>query len=216
MTKVAVVTDSTACLPSETADKYGVHVIPTKVNFGKRTFYDGVDLTTENFYQMLEESDRLPTTSQPSVGEFLNFYRSLSEQAFDGILSIHVSAALSGTLNSAHDARAMLSTIPVHIVDSRSVSMGLGLMALAAARAAASGNDLDELAKLVEALVPKMKVIFVVETLEYLHKGGRVGGWQRYWASHSGSARSCISGTGALNCWKRYVQRPKRRGGCSR
>lgn len=175
MAEVAVVTDSTAGLPSATADKCGVHVIPTKVMFGKRAFYDGVDLTPENFYRMLKESDTLPTTSQPSAGEFLDFYRNLSRR-FDAILSIHVSTALSGTVNSAHDARAMFPTIPIHIIDSRSISMGLGLMALAAARAAAAGSDLDGLAKLVKALIPKTKVIFVVETLEYLHKGGRVGG----------------------------------------
>lgn len=175
MAKVAIVTDSTAGLPSETADKYGVHVIPTKVSFGKRSFYDGVDSAPESFYPMLKEADALPMTSQPSAGEFLDFYRNLSPR-FDAILSIHVSTALSGTVNSAHDARTMFRTIPVHIIDSRSISMGLGLMALAAGRAAAAGSDLDGLAELVEALIPKTEVIFVVETLEYLHKGGRVGG----------------------------------------
>jgi DegV family protein with EDD domain len=124
---------------------------------------------------MLSKARNLPTTSQPSVGEFLEVYRSLAGQA-EAIVSIHISSELSGTVASALAAREMLHDVPVHVVDSRSASMGLGMIALAAARAAAEGHNAEQVVAVAEQLVPRMNVIFVVDTLEYLHKGGRIGG----------------------------------------
>jgi len=175
MKRVIVVTDSTAGMPADLAAQNGVHVIPLWVHFEEENYRDGVDLTTEQFYPMLSKARNLPTTSQPSVGEFLEVYRSLAGQA-EAIVSIHISSELSGTVASALVAREMLHDVPVHVVDSRSTSMGLGLIALAAARAAAEGHNAEEVAAVAEQLVLRTDVIFVVDTLEYLHKGGRIGG----------------------------------------
>jgi DegV family protein with EDD domain len=175
MKRVIVVTDSTAGMPADLAAQNGVHVIPLWVHFEEENYRDGVDLTTEQFYPMLSRARNLPTTSQPSVGEFLEVYRSLAGQA-EAIVSIHISSELSGTVASALVAREMLHDVPVHVVDSRSTSMGLGLIALAAARAAAEGYNAEEVAAVAEQLVLRTDVIFVVDTLEYLHKGGRIGG----------------------------------------
>jgi len=175
MKHVVVVTDSTAGLPADLAAQSGVHVIPLWVHFGEEGYRDGVDLTTEQFYPMLSKARDLPTTSQPSVGEFLEVYRSLADQA-EAIVSIHISSELSGTMASALAAREIFQDVPVHVVDSRSTAMGLGLIALAAARAAAEGHTAEQVVAVAEQLVPRTNVIFVVDTLEYLHKGGRIGG----------------------------------------
>jgi DegV family protein with EDD domain len=175
MKRVIVVTDSTAGMPADLAAQNGVHVIPLWVHFEEEGYRDGVDLTTEQFYPMLSKARNLPTTSQPSIGEFLEVYRPLAGQA-EAIVSIHISSELSGTVASALAAREMLHDVPVHVVDSRSTSMGLGLIALAAARAAAEGHNAEEVAAVAERLVLRTDVIFVVDTLEYLHKGGRIGG----------------------------------------
>jgi DegV family protein with EDD domain len=175
MKRVIVVTDSTAGLPADLAAQAGLRVIPLWVYFGEQGYRDGVDITTEQFYPMLAKSKKLPTTSQPSAGEFVEFYRSLAGEA-EAIVSIHISAELSGTVASAQAARDMMADLPVHVVDSRSASMGLGLIALAAARAAAAGQSAEQVAALAERIVPRMNIVFVVDTLEYLHKGGRIGG----------------------------------------
>jgi DegV family protein with EDD domain len=155
--------------------EYGVHVMPIYVSFGTQTYVDGVDLDAELFYRLLRNSKQLPTTSQPTVVDFVRVYSSLSEQA-DAIVSIHVSEKMSATFDSALAARRELPQVPIHVIDSCSVSMGLGLVAIAAARAAAAGKDAAQVVRLVETLIPKVNVIFTVQTLEYLHKGGRIGG----------------------------------------
>jgi len=175
MKRVVVVTDSTAGLPADLVAQAGLRVIPLWVHFGEEQLRDGVDITTEQFYPKLAAAKRLPTTSQPSAGEFLEFYRGLAGEA-EEIVSIHISSELSGTVASALAARQMFPDVPVHVVDSRSTSLGLGLIALAAARAAAAGQSAEQVAALAERIVPKMNIIFAVDTLEYLHKGGRIGG----------------------------------------
>ena len=175
MKPVTVVTDSTAGLPADLAARHGVHVIPLWVHSGEHSYRDGVDLTPEQFYVMLAGAPDLPTTSQPSAGEFLELYRELAGEA-EAIVSVHISTELSGTVASALAARQMFHDVPVHVVDSRSTSMGLGLIALAAARAAAEGRNREQVAALAERLASRMSVIFVVDTLEYLRKGGRIGG----------------------------------------
>jgi DegV family protein with EDD domain len=173
--KVAVVTDSTSSLTQAMGQEYGVHVVPMYVIFGTQTWHDGVDLDAELFYRLLRGNRQLPTTSQPTVADFVQMYTELSHQA-EAIVSIHLSPKMSATLDSALVASKELPDVPIHVIDSRSVSMGLGLMAIAAARAAAAGQDATEVVRLVERLIPKMNVFFTVETLEYLHKGGRIGG----------------------------------------
>ncbi len=176
--KVAIVIDSTANLPDELVEKYGIHVVPQIVNWEGQSLLDGIDLFAEEFYQKLPTTKASPTTSQPSAGEFLEHFQKVAETA-DSIVGIFISEYLSGTLSSARTAKEMMGDYPLEIVDSRSASMGLGLIGLAAARAADEGKDYQEVAELARALVPKVRVMFVVDTLEYLHRGGRIGGAKR-------------------------------------
>ena len=173
--KVAIVTDSISSLTQAMGQEYGIHVVPVYVFFGTEIYCDGIDLDAKLFYRLLGESSQLPTTSQPTVVDFFRLYTQLWREA-EAIVSIHTSKKMSATVNSAVAAARELLGVPIHVIDSRSVSMGLGLMAIAAARAAAAGQDAAQVVKLVEELVPKMNVIFTVETLEYLRKGGRIGG----------------------------------------
>lgn len=173
--KVAIVTDSTSSLTQAMGQEYGIRVVPIYLTFETQTYRDGVDLDAELFYRLLRGSRQLPTTSQPSVVDFVQVYTALSKQA-EAIVSIHLSHKMSATLDSALAAAKQLPDVPIHVIDSRSTSMGLGLMAIAAARAAAAGQDAAGVVRLVEGLIPKMNVIFTVETLEYLRKGGRIGG----------------------------------------
>ena len=184
MSGVAIVTDSTAALPKELALAHGVHVVPLSISFGQQSVRDGVDLTLSEFYRRLRAASAPPTTSQPAAGDFLDLYRRLSEKA-EAIVSIHISKELSGTLESAQTARQILKVetpkqdapgVPIHILDSRTVSGGLGLIVLAAARAAMAGKSASEVIQAAEAVIPRTNVIFTVETLEYLRKGGRIGG----------------------------------------
>jgi DegV family protein with EDD domain len=172
---VAVVVDSSATLPPELVEKYDLHVIPLSVNWEGSTYKDGVDITPEMFYERLATTEELPSTSQPSAGEFRDLFGRLAETS-DSILAILISEHLSGTVASAVAARQMMADFPIEIVDSRSASMGLGFMALEAARAVQQGRNLVEAGAAARALVPQMQVIFVVDTLEFLHRGGRIGG----------------------------------------
>ncbi|MCH7739293.1 MAG: DegV family protein [Chloroflexi bacterium] len=169
-------TDSTADIPPETLEELGIHVIPLKVIFGDEEFIDGVTMQAAEFYTRLVDDDVFPTTSQPSSGEFIDVYTGLLDR-FDGVVSIHISAELSGTLDSAIQARGQMGDAgeAIRIVDSRSVSMGIGLVVLEAARAAQAGRDLDSVTELAEELVPRTGVIFLLDTLEYLRRGGRIG-----------------------------------------
>jgi DegV family protein with EDD domain len=179
MGSVAVVTDSTADIPPEVAEALGLVIVPLEVIFGMQVFHDGVDIAPEEFYRRLRESPVLPTTSQPPAGDFLRVYRELAGSA-ESIISVHIAAPLSGTLESAHAARTQLSSlVPIHIVDSRSTSMGLGFPVLAAAEMVTQGVDAPEIVRRVQTLIPRVNLLFVVDTLEYLHKGGRIGGAKR-------------------------------------
>lgn len=173
---VCVVTDSTADIPPETREELGIHVVPLKVIFGDEEFIDGVTMQAPEFYERLVGGGVFPTTSQPSAGEFEETYTRLLERS-DGVVSIHISAELSGTIDSATQARSQMGDAgnSIRIIDSRSVSMGIGLIALEAARAAQAGGDLDAVAALAEELVSCSGVIFLLDTLEYLRRGGRIG-----------------------------------------
>jgi len=173
--KVAVVTDGACSLTPATGQEYGVHVAPVYVTFGDKTFQAGVNLDADEFYRLLRSSPRLPMTAQPTAQDFERLFRALAQQA-EAIVAVVISPHMSATLDSALAAKAQLPDIPIHVIDSRSVSIGLGMMAIAAARAAAAGQDAGQVVRLVEELTAKMNIIFTVETLEYLHKGGRIGG----------------------------------------
>lgn len=177
--KVALVTDSTSFLPQELIDKYDLHVIPLNIHWGDENLRDVEDISPAEFYARLQRSDEIPTTSQPSAGRFLTFFQDVAETA-DSIVAVLLSAKLSGTVASAHAAVEMMDAdYPIEIVDSDSAALGVGLIALAAARAVEKGMDHKEVAEVARTLSPHVRLIFVVDTLEYLHKGGRIGGARR-------------------------------------
>jgi len=177
-TRVAVVVDSTACVPADIARRHNLHVIPQVLNWEGRSLLDGMDISPSDFYERLRTARTMPTTSQPSVGSFVNFFSRVAETA-ESIVAVLISEQLSGTLASARAAAQALPGNPIEIIDSRSTSMGLGFMALAAAHAAAQGLSQAEVAAAARALIPGMRVLFVVDTLEFLHRGGRIGGARR-------------------------------------
>ena len=180
---VRVITDSTADLPPEVAAELGIEVVPLNVHFGTDTFRDGIDLSADEFYERLVASPRPPTTSQPSVGAFLEVYQKALEGA-DGIVSVHISAKVSGTWNSSVQAREQLSDpSQVTVVDTGQASMGLGWVAVAAARAAQAGASLEEVAGVARSAAEQVRVLFLVDTLEYLQKGGRIGKAQAMFGS---------------------------------
>lgn len=179
---VAIITDSSTFLPATLREQYGIHMIPLNLHWGEESMLDGVDITPDEFYRRLEEADALPTTSQPSAGRFLELFEKVAEEA-ESIVGVFISSELSGTLASANTAQEMMADFPIEIVDSRSASLGLGLIALAAARAAEEGKDYRQVAAEARTLAQHTRLLFVVDTLEYLHKGGRIGGAKRFLGS---------------------------------
>ena len=178
MKRIAVVTDSSAYIPSSALEGLRVSVIPVWLLWDEDRLRDGVDIDPAAFYHRLETSKTIPTSSQPSVGEFVAFYRQVAAEA-DAIVSVLVSSELSGTIASAQAARVQLPQLDIRIVDSRSSSMGLGLSVLAAARAAAAGAGVDEVVAAAEEMRDRVHLLFVVDTLEFLHRGGRISGAKR-------------------------------------
>jgi len=170
-----VVTDSSAYIPEEALGGLDIPVIPLWLTWGDERFRDGVDIEPPTFYERLRTDGTCPTTSQPSAGEFLDFFRQVGAGA-DAVVGIFVTSKLSGTVANAQAARAELSDVTIRVVDSLSTSMGMGFMVLAAARAAAAGKSLDEVVAAAEEMRDRVHLLFAVDTLEYLHRGGRIGG----------------------------------------
>ncbi len=180
---VKVITDSTADLPPALAEELGITVVPLNVHFGTEVYRDGVEITADEFYRRLVTASRLPTTSQPTPGDFLSAYDEMG-QTTDEILSVHVSAKLSGTMNSATQAREEYGgACRIEIIDSLQGSMGLGMLAIAAAEAARRGDSLDDVVTETRAAIPKVGFIGLLDTLEYLEKGGRIGKAQAFMGS---------------------------------
>lgn len=172
---IKIVTDSTSDLPQALADELGITVVPVYVLFGNKTYRDRIDISEDEFYDKLLTSPVHPTTSQPSPRDFADVYSELAKDS-DGIISVHISAKLSGTYNSAMQAKGMVSTdCPIEVIDSCNVSMGLGLIAVEAARLARSGKTFQQVAEETKQLISKIHVWAMFDTLKYLAKGGRVG-----------------------------------------
>jgi DegV family protein with EDD domain len=172
---VRIVTDSTSDIPADLAEQLGITVVPLKVRFGNQEFRDGVDLTSEEFYTRLTGSPEFPTTSQPSVAEFIDVYDKIGRNS-EGIVSIHISSKLSGTYNSAIQAKEQrILDCPLEVIDTMQASMGLGMVAISAARKAGAGAGFDDIVSHVKAVSGKCQCIVLVDTLEYLEKGGRIG-----------------------------------------
>lgn len=182
MRKVLVVTDSTSDITKEIAEKYSITVVPLNVHMDKEVYKDQVTISSDEFFEKLPKCKNLPRTSQPSPGEFIEVYRSLLGEA-DSIISIHISEEMSGTLQSARIATQSIPEADISIIDSRSVCMGLGLVVIEAAKAAAEGKDKTEVLRIIEEAKKNVRVIFVVDTLDYLEKNGRIGKAQAFLGS---------------------------------
>jgi DegV family protein with EDD domain len=176
MHSIALVTDSTAYLPPDVVAQYGLTVVPLYVNFGDESYRDNVDISSDTFYTRLPTAKVMPSTSQPSRGDFAAVYQQLAAQGATAILSVHISSLLSGTVSSALMARDDVPSLPIYVVDSLSTSMGLGFMVLEAARQAAAGRPVEEVVRSLEAMRGRIRILFLVDTLEFLHRGGRIGG----------------------------------------
>ncbi len=179
MSKVAIVTDSTQYIPDHILKEHNIHVVPLVVIWGEESFYDGVDISPTEFYERLKTAKVMPSTSQPPVADFDVVFRSLHQEGYE-ILAILISEALSGTVSSATQAKKLLPEATIEIVDSKTLAMALGFHVLAAARAAKNGASLAECKQIAEDARDNSGVIFVVDTLEFLHRGGRLGTASRY------------------------------------
>lgn len=178
--KVAIITDSTAYLPKALAEQNNIQVVPIYVHWGAQSYRDGVDISSADFFERLKtDKSSTPTTSVPSVGEIRDTYAKAAETA-EAVIGLHLSAKLSGTYSAAVQAKDLLADQRITVVDSQATAMALGFMALAAARAAAAGQSAEEVLATIEKMRPNVGLVFTVETLEYLHRGGRIGGAQAF------------------------------------
>lgn len=175
MNKIIVVTDSSATVPEELAAELDIRIVPLYLNFAGQTLRDGVDVTPGEVYRWQRINKHIPTTSSPSVGDFLRTYAAAAEEA-SGIVSIHLSPNLSATYNTALTASSLVDGVPIRVVDCGTAAMGQGFVALEAARAAAAGTDLEQVVARAEEVASKMNLLATVDTLEYLYRGGRIGG----------------------------------------
>jgi DegV family protein with EDD domain len=176
MERVRIVTDSTSDVPATLASELNIAVVACQVFVGDEVYRDGIDLTPEVFFDKLASSSELPRTSQPPVSRFVDTYRRLlAEEPDAGILSIHVASNLSGTVNAAWAAAQMLpEPSQVEVIDSGQLSMGLGWAAVKAAEVARTGATRAEVRQGVQALLPRLRTVAMIDTLENLYKGGRI------------------------------------------
>ncbi|MCU0485006.1 MAG: DegV family protein [Anaerolineales bacterium] len=178
MSKVILVTDSTSGMPAELARQYNVVIGAQTLIWGKETFLDSVTIQPDEFYQRLENASVMPSSSQLSPAEFETIFRDLLDQGYD-VLAVLISTKLSGTINSAVQAKAAIQSDRIEIVDSMTTSMALGFAVMAAARLAAQGASLAACKAAAEEACQRSGVLISVETLEFLHRGGRIGGASR-------------------------------------
>ncbi len=173
---VKIVTDSTADIPAALARELGITVVPLLLQFGEQVYRDQIDLSGEAFYRLLQDTPGVPTTSQPPIGQIEQIYRDLT---VDGspVVSIHVSSGLSGTYSTCALAATSIDLVPgaVQVIDSQALSMCLGWLAICAARAAQAGQSQAEIVALVRAMIPRVRILGVLDTLEWVQRGGRLG-----------------------------------------
>ena len=182
MSKIAILTDSTAYLPKAFVDHHNIRVVPLKIHWDGTNFEDGIDIIPSTFYKRLAKSSTLPTTSQPPAEEFSQIYEELAAD-HEGIIVPLISSGISGTVSSATTAASTFSKVPVEVIDTRSTAAGLALVVTAIAEAVVGGKSLPAIKELAEAIVQRLDLFFAVDTLEYLHKGGRIGGASRYFGA---------------------------------
>lgn len=172
---VKVVTDSTSDITPEQAKRMGVTVIPLTVLMGEETFRDGVDITAHEFYQRLPKLEKLPTTSQPSPGLFMKAYEELTADG-SSVISLHISSKLSGTYENAMVAARNFPAGQVRVIDSKQVSAGIAFGVQTAVEMAQAGYDIDRIEEEVRSVFDRVQIYATFDTLEYLKKGGRIGG----------------------------------------
>jgi len=182
MSKIAIVTDSSPNIPEHIIKEHKIHVVPITLIWEEETYYDGVDITPEQFYDRLKTAKVMPSTSQPSVADFEVLFRSLHNEGYE-ILAVLISEDLSGTISSATQAKKLLPDATIEIVNSKTLAMALGFHVLAAAKAANQGASLAECKQIAEDARERSGVIFVLDTLEFLHRGGRIGASKRFMGS---------------------------------
>jgi fatty acid kinase fatty acid binding subunit len=174
--EVRIVTDSAADLPPAIAAAHGIEIVPLSVRFGSQSYLSGVELSTDDFWTKLRSSADAPSTAAPSAGDFQTAYEKLVADGATGIVSVHLSSKLSATCQSAEVAAREIGNVPVEVVDTLAVSAGTGLMAVQAAERAASGAGAVEIAAELGELRSRVHLYGVIDTLEYLRRGGRIGG----------------------------------------
>ena len=176
---VRIVTDSSCDLPEARAAELGIEIVPLTIRFGEKEYIDRVELSNDEFWRRVAESDVLPETAAPSAGAFEAVFRRLVSEGADGILCINLSSRLSATMQSAQlAAKALQGECPVNVVDSLTVSMGVGLQCINAARLAEEGKDLDAITSIAEERAERTRLFGALDTLDHLRKGGRIGNAQ--------------------------------------
>jgi len=172
---VKIVTDSTADLPPILAEELGITVVPVYLRFADHIYHDRVDISEDEFYDRLLHDPIHPNTTQPTPQDFTDIYQKLSQEA-TGIVSIHVTSRLSGTYNSAIRGKELAEDVcPIEVVDSQTVSMAIGMIAIAAAKTANSGKSLQQVVAEIRQIIPNIHLLILFDTLKYLAKGGRIG-----------------------------------------
>ncbi|MGI6037531.1 MAG: DegV family protein [Limnochordia bacterium] len=173
MEKIAIVTDSTCDLPANLVEEYDIHVLPLRIIYKDREYRDHVEITPEDVYNRLETE--VPTTSLPNPGDVQELFTKLKEEGYSHVLAIHISSGLSGTSQMIRHVAQEIQGLMVEVIDSKSISMGLGYTVLEAAKAIRKNITFEALCDHVHGVIKRMKVYFVLDTLEYLKKGGRIG-----------------------------------------
>lgn len=175
--KVAVMTDTTAYIPKELKEKYHIYVVPLSVVFGKESYREDMDLTTEQFYEKVRSVDKLPTTSQPAIGEVVNMFETLSKE-YDAVIAIHISSKLSGTFQAVESAGQMVESIDVYPFDSAISAMAQGFYVIEAAERAIAGDTPEEIMVHLENMRQSVEAYFMVDDLSHLQRGGRLSNAQ--------------------------------------
>ena len=175
MSRVKIVTDSTADMPPQVVEELGITIMPLTIHLGQKNLRDGIDITAADFVPRMAHTATPPSTSSPSHKQFEQVYTELTKGGGE-VVSIHVSSKLSTTYRNAHRAALpLLGRSKIVVLDSQLITVGLGMLVTAAGRAAARGESLEEVVKLVRGMVPRIYIGFFVETLDYLERGGRIG-----------------------------------------
>ncbi|MBN1955927.1 MAG: DegV family protein [Anaerolineae bacterium] len=175
---VRIVTDSSCDLPQDVVAQYGISVVPLYINIGQKSYLDGIELSRQSFYEQLPEYKTPPTTSAPGPAAFVNVYEQLADEGATSVISVHISSSLSNTCNAAQLAAEATDAVPVTVIDSGQLTLGAGLLALAAAKAAEAGRSLAEIVDLLRDMAHRTYTFAALDTLEFLRRSGRLSHFQ--------------------------------------